>query len=146
MVEENGEINYVEMMRRVDIAVPSAYQNSYYTNIDGFFGKESYCYGEITDINAENGTINIRGYYWNHSTDRISTELYTQAENNKNYYITELEIPFFASQNLTIWDEEEQEYQVGTFLDFEVGDLMFVLGTLEWPKSATIYKNHNKNK
>ena len=79
-------------------------------------------------------------------TDIVSSSaaLYAQAANYEGYYIAEREVVFPVYRNTTIWDEARQQYQVGTFGDYNVGDLMFIYGRIDASTCAIIFKNHNK--
>lgn len=145
--DDGGEINYIEVLRRADDALMVSYSTISKSNLDGFFEKGAgFANGEITEVNYEEGYIKVKGFYWPSATDIVSSSsaLYTQAANNEGNYIAEREVVFPVYRNTTIWDEARQQYQVGTFGDYNVGDMMFIYGRVDAPTSAIIFKNHNK--
>ena len=145
--DDGGEINYIEVLRRADDALMVSYSTISRSNLDGFFEKGAgFANGEITEVNYEEGYIKVKGFYWPSATDIVSSSsaLYAQAANNEGNYIAEREVVFPVYRNTTIWDEARQQYQVGTFGDYNVGDLMFIYGRIDASTCAIIFKNHNK--
>ena len=65
-------------------------------------------------------------------------------ENTAANYITEMEIIFPLFRNTTIWDEKTKQYQAGVFGDINIGDLILIVGRIDAPQNAIIFKNHNK--
>lgn len=145
VVEENGEIAYLEVIRRASVGLMSGYTTLSKYNRDGFLDKDTgFANGEITEINYKEGFIKVKGFYWPSVSELISSSssLYGQASNDVGNYITEMETIFPVYRNTTIWDEEKKQYQVGTFGDYNVGDLIFILGRIDAPRSTIIFKNH----
>ena len=43
-----------------------------------------------------------------------------------------------------VWDEKTKQYQAGVFGDINIGDLILIVGRIDAPQNAIIFKNHNK--
>ena len=145
VVSENNEITYLEVIRRVDVGLAQQYSSVGYGNSDGFFDKDyGFLNGVITDVNHKLGLVKVKGWYWPGADLPISSSSakYTQASNTSDNYISELEITFPVYVNTTVWDEERDYYRVGTLRDFEVGDLLYVVGQIDYPIATIIFKNH----
>ncbi len=144
IITEGNEAAYIEPVWRKSIGVIEPWNSSSGDSAASFFDRESMMYGEIVGINSRNGTVKIRGWYWDRPDEPISSVSsgYVQATSA----IKQQTIDVFMYNNTAVWDEKREIYGVATWVDYKIGDRMIVIGNAQNGEGTTVIliKNHKK--
>ena len=144
VIAENNEIVYLEPLWRKSVGTVEAWNETNGDKPSSFFERGSLAYGEIVDINSQNGTVKIRGWHWGRPDEPISSASagYVKATGA----IRQQTIDLFVYDTTAVWDEEREIFGVGTWPDYKIGDKIFVVGTFENGERTDVIliKNHKK--
>ena len=144
IITEGNEAVYIEPVWRKSIGVIEPWNSSSGDSAASFFDSGSMMYGEIVGINSRNGTVKIRGWYWDRPDEPISSASsgYVQATGA----IKQQTIDVFMYDNTAVWDEKREIYGVATWVDYKIGDRMIVIGNAQNDEGTTVIliKNHKK--